>query len=78
MLKKQKWYFTALNKELVHKEEKAHSHNDCKHEMWIAKCSICGKVLASEIQNVTEIDIIRIVEQIKEHICLQKENQKEQ
>lgn len=38
---------------------------DCEHNHWIAKCSHCGQILASDTQDLTDRDIRKIVEIIK-------------
>lgn len=62
-MRSQKWYFIELNKDLVKRKNKVEDQDNCEHKYWIAKCSHCGKVLASEIQNTTEKDIINKVEE---------------
>lgn len=57
-----KWYFIELNKDLVRRKDSIQNQNKCEHKYWIAKCSHCGKILASEIQNIGEENIKEIVE----------------
>jgi len=58
----EKWHFVKLNKKLVKQESEIQKNqSECNHDFWIAKCSCCGKVLASEIQNSTDKDIKTII-----------------
>lgn len=54
---KEKWNFIALNRELVKRKKDVKNQKYCNHDYWIAKCSTCGKILASELQDTAGLNI---------------------
>jgi len=62
-MSKNKWHFNTLNRDLVKREENILiEQKNCEHQVWKAKCSCCGKILASDTQDTTDIKIKEIIE----------------